>query len=64
MSKTTLTEGLEVYYKNFFGTIRFVCENYITVCIRTVPNERARDLCLIVYPNEHHLIKLAKESTK
>lgn len=64
MSKITFAEGLEVYYKNFFGMIRFVSNQYITVCIRTFPNEKVRDLCLIVYPSDYHLIQLAKESTK
>lgn len=64
MSKVLFTEGLEVYYKQTFGIIRFVCDEYITVCIKTFPKERVRDICLIVYPEQYQYIELIKESTK
>lgn len=64
MSKITFVEGLEVYYKDFFGVVKFVCDQYITVCIQTYPNERVKDLCLLVYPPDYHLVTLQKESTK
>ncbi len=64
MSKISFAEGTEVYYKQSFGIVRFVCDHYITVCIRTFPEERVRDVCLIVYPSQFKDISLIKESTK
>jgi hypothetical protein len=64
MSKIAFTEGLQVYYKEMFGVVRFVSDTYITICVRTFPNERVRDTCLVVYPNQFKDITLAKESTK
>jgi hypothetical protein len=64
MSKISFTEGLEVYYKGIFGVVDFVCDQYITVCVRKFPNERVRNVCLVVHPTEFYNIKLAKESTK
>jgi hypothetical protein len=64
MSKISFTEGLQVYYKELYGVVRFVSDQYITVCIRTFPNERVRDTCLVVYPDQFKEITLAKESTK
>ena len=63
MTKITLTEGLEVHYRGMFGKIRFVCEQYVTICVRTFP-DKVRDVCLIVYPNQYNQISLLKESTK
>lgn len=64
MSKISFTEGLQVYYKELYGVVRFVSDQYITVCIRTFPNERVRDTCLVVYPDQLKNVTLAKESTK
>jgi hypothetical protein len=54
----TLPEGTEVYYNGMYGHVRFACETYMTVCVREFPNERVRDVCLIVYPNQYNNIEL------
>jgi hypothetical protein len=64
MPRISFTEGLEVYYKGLFGVVDFVCDQYITVCVRKFPNERVRDVCLIVYQSDFGFVTLAKESTK
>lgn len=64
MSRISFAEGLEVYYKQMHGVVRFVCDQYITVCVRTFPEQRVRDVCLVVYPKDYHNIELIKESTK
>ena len=64
MSKISFAEGLHVCYKQMYGVVRFVSNEYITVCVRTFPNEKVRDVCLVVYPNQFGLVTLAKESTK
>lgn len=48
-----LPEGTEVCYRNMYGHVRFVCETYMTVCVREFPTERVRDVCLIVYPSQY-----------
>ena len=63
MSKVTFTEGLDVYYQGVYGKIHFVCDNYVTLCVRTFP-DKMRDVCILVYPEKYKEITLAKESTK
>ena len=60
----TFAEGLEVQYKEHIGTIRFICDSYATVCVTKFPNDRRRDVCILVYRNNFDQIKLLKESTK
>lgn len=56
-------EGLEVEYKGHIGTIRFICDQYVTVCVKKF-SERNRDVCLLVYREHYSNIKLLKESIK
>jgi hypothetical protein len=64
MHKISFTEGVEVYYKHHFGVVRFVCEKYITVCTKAFPGQKVKDVCLLIYPENYHLVTLEKESTK
>lgn len=57
------SEGIRVKYKDQYGTIRFICEEYITICIRE-HEEKVRNLCLIVYPKDYSKVHLLKESEK
>jgi hypothetical protein len=44
-------EGTEVTYKQHRGVVKF-CDpesGCCTICIRTFPNERVRDVCLVVH---------------
>ena len=52
-----LPVGTEVYYDGVYGTIDFVCDSYMTVCLQTF-KERGRSVCLLVYPQDHHKIEL------
>ena len=52
-----LPVGTEVYYDGVYGTIDFVCDSYVTVCIQQF-KDRGRSVCLLVYPNDHHKIQL------
>jgi hypothetical protein len=63
MTKISFTRGLEVYYDGMYGVVDFICEQYITVCVRKL-NHKSRDVCILVYPRNFHLVKLAKESEK
>lgn len=53
-----LPEGTEVFYRGMYGHVRFSTENYMTVCIREFPDERVRDVCLVVYKNQLDQVEL------
>jgi hypothetical protein len=58
-----ISEGLEVYYNGIPGTVRFVSEQYFTVCIARF-DSKVRDVCILVYPEKLDRVSLMKESTK
>jgi hypothetical protein len=60
----TFAEGLVVQYKTHIGTIRFICSSYITLCVNHFPEDKRRDVCILIYPDQYAHIKLLKESTK
>lgn len=50
------SENVEVYFddrsgKRIYGYIRFVCNEYVTVCIKEGP-EKANACCLLFYPSQ------------
>ena len=55
--------GVIVEHKNFIGEVRFVCDDYMSVCT-SVGVHRAADVCVIVYKRDWKNINLFKESTK
>ena len=55
--------GVIVEHKNFIGEVRFVCDDYMSVCT-SVGVHRAADVCVIVYKKDWKNINLFKESTK
>jgi len=61
---TTFSEGLMVQYENYIGPIRFICESYVTLCVSSFPEERRKDVCILIYRHNFHKIKLLKESSK
>jgi hypothetical protein len=58
------TEGSMAQYKEHIGTIRFICNSYLTLCISEFPEEKRRDVCILVYQYDFKKIKLLKESEK
>ena len=63
MPRITFAEGIEVYYRGMYGRVDFVCEKYITICVRRMEH-RSKNVFLLVYPSQYDEIILAKESTK
>ena len=55
--------GLRVKYKDHVGTIDFVSDNYVTICIEQFEH-RSRSVCILVYPKEWKEIQLLKQSEK
>jgi hypothetical protein len=60
---STFYKGLNVKYKDHIGVVDFVCEKYITICVRTL-DHRSRDVCLLVYPSQWKDVELLKQSGK
>ena len=56
--KSMLPVGTEVYFKNMYGVVKFTSNSYMTVCIKTFPHERVRDVCLLVYETDLDQIEL------
>ncbi len=61
--KQAFAEGIIVQYKDWVGEVRFVCDEYISVCVR-VGNNRVNDVCVLVHRNDWNQVKLLKESGK
>jgi hypothetical protein len=61
--KPSFAEGIIVQYKDWVGEVRFVCDEYISVCVR-VGNNRVNDVCVLVHRNDWNQVKLLKESGK
>jgi hypothetical protein len=63
MNYSSFSEGLSVRYRDYVGTIKFICNSYITICINN--NEiKLRQVCILVYSNQWEEIKLLKQSEK
>jgi hypothetical protein len=61
--KSVFAEGVVVQYKEWIGEIRFICDEYASVCT-SVGAHRAADICVIVYKKDWEEMKLFKESHK
>jgi hypothetical protein len=61
---TVFAEGIEGTYNGHTGRIRFTCDQYVTLCISEFPDQKVRDVCILIYRHEFDQIKLIKESEK
>lgn len=57
MSTDAFYEGLEIRYKHLTGHIKFVCDEYITLCIHT-NKDPMRDVCVLIFKNQWKDIEL------
>jgi hypothetical protein len=60
---TTFYKGLNVKYKDHVGVVEFMCDQYITICIRRLEH-KSKDVCLLVYQSQWKEVQLWKESEK
>lgn len=60
---TTFYSGLNVKYREQVGVVDFVCEKYITICIKTFEH-KSKNVCLLVYPSQWKEVQLLKQSEK
>ena len=61
--KSVFAEGVVVQYKDWIGEIRFICEDYASVCT-SVGTHRSADVCVLVYKKDWEEMKLFKQSAK
>jgi hypothetical protein len=61
--KPSFAKGIIVQYRDWVGEIRFVCDEYLSICVR-VGNNRVNDVCVLVHRNDWNQVKLLKESDK
>ena len=54
---TTFYKGLEVKYKDYIGFVDFMCEQYITICLRQL-DHRSRDVCILIYAPQWEDVEL------
>jgi len=57
MSKSTFFEGLRVKYNIHVGHVKFISDEYMTLCINSNPDPM-RDVCILVYANQWKNIEL------
>ena len=60
---TTFYKGLDVKYKDHVGVVEFMCDQYITICIRRM-DHRSKDVCFLVYQSQWKDVELLKQSGK
>ena len=60
---TTFYAGLEVRYRDHVGFVNFICDKYITICLRQF-DHRLKNVCILVYPSQFGEVQLLKESEK
>ena len=60
---TTFYQGLDVRYKEQIGKVDFICDKYITICVRRF-EQRSRNVCLLVYAPQWKDVELLKQSDK
>jgi len=53
----TFAEDLLVRYKSYVGKVRFISNQYITICVKTY-DHKVRDVCILVYPSEWDSIEI------
>ena len=61
--KSLFAEGVMVQYKDWIGEIRFICDDYMSVCT-SVGEHRSADVCVLVYKKDWEEMKLFKQSAK
>jgi hypothetical protein len=61
---TVFSKGVQAYYDGYKGTIRFVCNHYVSFCIQENLKQKVRDVCILIYRKDYSKIKLIKESEK
>lgn len=59
----SFAEGVEAIYKDHRGHIKFICPEYVTLCIHSNPDPM-KDVCIVIHKCNWDIIHLIRESTK
>jgi hypothetical protein len=46
-----ILEGCKYKYENYVGFAKFVCEKYVSFCIK-IGEDRVDDVCILVYKDD------------
>lgn len=57
MKQNAFYEGLPIRYKHYVGHVRFICDQYITMCIDT-HLEPVRDVCILIFHDQWKDVQL------
>jgi hypothetical protein len=56
------SEGMQVTYKNMYGIVDFICEQYLTIKLQSA---NGRDPArLVIYPKDQKNVKSYKDSER
>ena len=64
MASSTFAIGIVVRYKDIYGEIAFICEQYLTICVLKRDANMVSDVCMVVYRENWEDIELLKSSHK
>lgn len=53
----SFSEGVTVKYKCHVGKVKFICNEYLTICIHANSNP-LRDVCIVVYASDWNDVQL------
>lgn len=59
MGHDSFYEGLEIKFKSHTGFVKFICDEYLTMCIRTNPDPM-KDVCILIFHEQWKNIELIK----
>ena len=57
-------EGITVFYEKYTGVIKFVGENYLTLCVKVRSYDMVSDVCLLIYKEDWDKIQLPKRTDR
>lgn len=60
----SFSEGVRVKYKFHIGTIKFICDNYLSVCISPPTVSKEYEVRILIFRNQWKDVFLLKESEK
>lgn len=54
--------GAQIEYDGHIGEIRFICSEYLTMCIREKDTHMIGDCCMLIYKCDWQNIKILKST--
>lgn len=57
MNQDSFYEGLSIKYKSHSGIVKFICDEYLTMCIQANPDP-LKDVCILIFHEKWKDIEL------